>query len=77
MKEGDRMASRFFPCICGRFATIDMCSWITGLRMIECCCGRKLKVGGMSEAKHNWQRYMRIEQALRKVGDRKRMINDE
>ncbi len=64
------MASRFFNCICGRFARIDMAAWVNGIRIIECNCGRKLKddsILGFSleTAKYAWVEYMRQEQALR------------
>jgi len=65
------MASRFFQCICGRFATIDMFSWIAGVKMIECKCGRKLKVDAslfgftLETAKFAWKRFMKQEQILK------------
>lgn len=50
------MASRFFQCVCGDFATIDMFAWLSGLRAIECKCGRKLKILNMLSAHYAWAR---------------------
>ena len=58
------MASNFYDCVCGRFATINMAAWVNGVQVIECQCGRKLhndSVLGfdLSTAKNAWARFMR------------------
>ena len=61
------MASRFYMCICGRFATINMLVWITGDQMIECQCGRVLRVNdsffgfSLGTAHYAWRDYMKRE----------------
>lgn len=61
------MASRFYNCICGKFATVDMFEWIAGEKKIECQCGRVLRVNDslfgftLDTAGYAWTRYMKQE----------------
>jgi len=61
------MANRFYQCVCGKFATIDMFEWIAGEQMIECQCGRKLRVKdsffgfSLDTAQYAWAKYIREE----------------
>ena len=61
------MASRFYSCLCGRYATINMFNWITGEKEIVCRCGRELRVRdsffrfSLATAHLAWARYMRKE----------------
>ena len=61
------MASRFYNCICGRFATINMFEWIMREQKIECQCGRVLGVNdslfgfSLDTAHYAWNRYMKRE----------------
>lgn len=67
------MASNFFDCICGRFATINMLDWVAGKREISCNCGRILKDNSilgfnLDTAHYAWRRFMR-EEVLRDFYD--------
>lgn len=61
------MASRFYQCICGKFATIDMIGWLSGYRWIHCQCGRKLNADEglfgftLATAHFVWRNYMKDE----------------
>ena len=57
------MASRFYDCICGKFATIDVLGWLCGYKWIHCQCGRKLKSEGvfgftLENARFAWKEYI-------------------
>lgn len=53
------MASRFFQCLCGRFATINMFEWLQGIHKIECRCGLQLKINTMKTAQTEWARFIK------------------
>jgi len=61
------MASRFFQCICGDFAIINMWDWMYGRKEIRCDCGRSLDADKgvfgftLNSAKYAWRKYMKEE----------------
>ena len=66
------MASRFYQCICGKFATIDMFGWLCGYKWIHCQCGRKLNADEgvfgftLKSAHLAWKEYM-IRESRKKI----------